>query len=206
MNGQELEDAIQKLGLTKTAFARLVDVSVRAVNLWTSEQRKVPGPVVSYVKLLLSLPIALREVELARIKSEPPTPLEGFFLMTLKGQEKDETRGFILLASGRVFGSDGTVSYDGTYKPSSKEGFLDVEVTVTVPEGVRLVTGFPEKDVPYSFRVNATLPAPRSAKHQEEVETPVQTPFGPVELKLQFLREFPRDLAAWVQGSQRQWA
>jgi hypothetical protein len=101
---------------------------------------------------------------------------------------------------------DGAVSYDGMYKRSSKEGFLDVEVTVTVPEGVRLVTGFPEKDVPYSFRVNATLPAPRAAKPQEAVETPVQTPFGPVKLKLQFLRELPRDLAAWVQGSQRHWA
>ena len=65
---------------------------------------KSRGPVASYVKLLLSLPIALGEVELARVMSEPVAPLEGFFLMTLKGQEKDETRGFILLASGRVFG------------------------------------------------------------------------------------------------------
>jgi hypothetical protein len=42
-------------GLTKTAFARLVGVSVRAVTQWTSERRKVPGPVAAYVKLLLSL-------------------------------------------------------------------------------------------------------------------------------------------------------
>jgi hypothetical protein len=62
--------ALGALNLSAPEFARLIGVTPRAVTLWLASQREVPGPVRAYVRLLLSIPSALRRSELENALTE----------------------------------------------------------------------------------------------------------------------------------------
>jgi DNA-binding transcriptional regulator YiaG len=56
MNAAELRSILSALGLSQVDLARLILISPRAVNLWATGERVVPGPVAAYLRLILSLP------------------------------------------------------------------------------------------------------------------------------------------------------
>jgi DNA-binding transcriptional regulator YiaG len=56
MNAAELRSILSALGLSQVDLARLILISTRAVNLWATGERVVPGPVAAYLRLILSLP------------------------------------------------------------------------------------------------------------------------------------------------------
>jgi len=53
MTPDELRAALKTLGLTQEAFARTIKSSTRAVEHWLAGERKIPGPAVVAVDLLL---------------------------------------------------------------------------------------------------------------------------------------------------------
>jgi transcriptional regulator with XRE-family HTH domain len=67
MQPDDLHQALEALGLHVAELARLVDVTPRAVALWLSGERHIPGPLSAYVRLLSAIPIEDRRAELGRI-------------------------------------------------------------------------------------------------------------------------------------------
>lgn len=70
--------ALDKLSLSSPNFSKLVGVTPRAVSLWLSGQREVPGPVHAYVRLLLSLPPHLRRREIETTLIERKYPMRPY--------------------------------------------------------------------------------------------------------------------------------
>lgn len=65
--GPNSNGARSDLGLSQVDFARLIEVTPRAVSLWMVGERAVPGPVKAYARLLLTAPLSARQIELARL-------------------------------------------------------------------------------------------------------------------------------------------
>jgi hypothetical protein len=189
METRELEKKLADLGLSTSEFARLVGVTPRAVNLWISGEREIPGPVRAYFRLFSSLPKAAQAKELASLRDEDPKSFEGMYSIAFRGRD-GEGVGILVLMGGRIFGSDGSVSYDGRYEPSSKQpGFVDASLRLTVPPGVSLVTSKRPQPAAYWFdlRVSIAVRSPTSLK--------VETPYGQVHVTVDYLRDIPPELA-----------
>ena len=112
---------------------------------------------------------------------------EGFYSITFMGTAGNVGVGVLVLDTGFIVGVDiGGVRYDGEYKYNPKTEMLDADVTLTVPPGVPLVTGIPPQNKEWSFTFQVSFP-------RETPQTPilVQTPTGPVNVVIRFLRGFP---------------
>ena len=189
MQNTNLANRLTDLGLSTVEFARLVGVTPRAVNLWISGEREVPGPVMAYLRLFASLPKAAQAQELANLRDEDPKMLEGMYSIAFRGRG-GEGLGILVLMGGRIFGSDGAVSYDGHYEPNGmRPGFIDASLRLTVPPGVSLVVNRRPQPAAYWFDLQATIAArsPTSLK--------VDTPYGSVQVTVEYLRDIPRELA-----------
>jgi predicted transcriptional regulator len=185
----DLAKKLTDLGLSTAEFAGLVGVTPRAVNLWISGERELPGPVMAYLRLFTSLPKAAREQELASLRDEDPKKLEGMYSIAFRGRG-GEGLGILVLMGGRIFGSDGAVSYDGSYEPDSKRpGFVEASLRLTVPPGVSLVVNRRPQPAAYWFDLKASIAArsPTSLK--------IDTPYGPVQVTIEYLRDIPSELA-----------
>lgn len=64
----DLRAVMGKLRLSTLELARLLGVTQRAVNMWLKADRKLPGPVKAYLRLLMSLPSDAVAVELHRLR------------------------------------------------------------------------------------------------------------------------------------------
>ena len=115
--------------------------------------------------------------------------LDGMYSFQIHGRDGDGM-GVLILDRGRIFGSDGGVLYDGTYKPSATIGCLDISLWLTVPPNVALVTGAAPQPFEYGFGLAGTIAA------RGETELDVRTPSGQVSALLKYLREIPSELAA----------
>jgi len=185
----ELRSALETLQLPQSQLAVLLDVSARAVGMWLSGEREIPGPVVAYINLLLSLPRALCVKEIARSRKEPEV-LEGMYRLDFAG-----VAGFgvaaLVLKDGTVFGSDvAGVQYDGTYEPTGAPGEVSVSLTLTVPPGVTLVQGVVADHRGFTFQVgpqklNLLKPG------EVTIATPVGGPRGVVRARISKLRNLP---------------
>ena len=112
---------------------------------------------------------------------------EGFYSIAFTGQTGDSGFGIIVLDTLRVVGADVTgARYDGTYAYNQQTGLIDVDLKLTVPPGVPLVQDIPARPEEWSFDFTASFP-------KETGETPVgvNTPFGPVNTIIRYLRAFP---------------
>ncbi len=188
MNNETFRQLLDSVGLTQVQFALLTTSSTRVVNMWATGERHIPGPVAAYLNLLSALPAALRVKEIARLTQEPD--MSGMFKFDFEGAAGTGL-GVLVLTQGKVFGSDGAVQYDGTYEPSStKDGYVDARVKMTVPPGTELVQGVPAQPMQYSFEVQAQFAA------RGTTTTRILTPFGEVEVTMSFIRDLPADLAA----------
>jgi DNA-binding transcriptional regulator YiaG len=70
----KLKSSLNELGITQEDFARLVGVTGRAVSLWMTKKRRIPGPIQAYMQLLLKVPQDLRRLEFNRLKP----PVRGY--------------------------------------------------------------------------------------------------------------------------------
>jgi hypothetical protein len=187
----DLANTLRKLGVSTADFAKLARVTTRAVNMWLTGEREMPGPASAYLNLFAELPRALQKKELARVKDEDPAMFEGMYGIQFVGTEGFGV-GILVLMGGKVFGCDeGRVTYDGHYEPSQKrKKHLDVVIRVTVPAGVAAVTGVPPQPVTYWFDLRASIPT------QEDSIVEVTTPYGAVCVRVTYMRGIPQDLAA----------
>lgn len=183
MNALDLRNLLSALGLTQADLAQLVDVTPRAVGLWMAEQREIPGPVVAYLRLLTSLPMAHRAQELARLKESKPMA-DGLYRFDYVGRDGGGY-GVLALTKGIVAGTDGQILYDGSYEPGFTQHMVDAHIQVSVPAGVSLVTGVPAQAMNYSFEVNVSFPT--RGRHK----TTIMTPVGEVGLVISHLRTLP---------------
>lgn len=189
MDAKQLNDALVALKLGKQAFARLVGVTLRAVNMWCSGDREVPGPASAYLRLLQSLPRALQAAELAKLEGSTMS-YDGLYFIEYVGRQGQGDVTLVFM-DGIVFGHDGGVQYDGTYEPAAgAHGHVDVRLKLVVPPGVALVQGVPPQPAEYNFDINVRVPARGTAALQTE------TPYGPVAFRISYLRGLPGTLAA----------
>ncbi len=111
---------------------------------------------------------------------------EGFYSIAFTGQTGDSGFGIFALDTSNVIGADVTgARYDGTYAYNQQTELIDADITLTVPPGVPLVQGVPARPEEWSFNFTASFPS-------EAKETPVgvDTPYGPVNTIIRFLRAF----------------
>lgn len=69
MTGGDLRVELQRHNLSQVEFARLMDVTTRAVLNWTSGRAEVPGPVRGYLRLLNAADDVALGSELLRLKA-----------------------------------------------------------------------------------------------------------------------------------------
>jgi hypothetical protein len=77
MHGGDLKAILTDLRLTQADFARLIEVTPRAVALWMADERQIPGPAEAYLRLFRLLPPNLRQIELNRLKEKGTSMRDG---------------------------------------------------------------------------------------------------------------------------------
>lgn len=68
MTPDELRSHLDRYRLSNAEFACLVGVTARAVHAWLASERKIPGPVVAWFKVVRLLPPKTRAVYFHRLR------------------------------------------------------------------------------------------------------------------------------------------
>jgi hypothetical protein len=186
MTRNDLKQALTELNLTQADFARLINVTPRAVALWMANDRAVPGPVESYLRVLRLLSPNLRQVELSRLIQRGTAMRDGMFGISFQGQQGAGV-GVLVFDNGRVYGTDSEgVRYDGEYLFNENSGLADVKLKVTFPPNVRAVFGIAN---PYEWAFDATT---TFDPKQQSGALAVKTSLGkPINAQFRFLRALP---------------
>jgi hypothetical protein len=188
MLSSDLKKIIDELGITQTAFARLIGVTPRAVTLWMAGDRAIPGPVEAYAKLLLSAPLSLRQVELARLRERRTEMRDGMYAVEYSSNN-GAGFGFLVLDNGRVCGADPFGGkYDGDYTYEDSSGLATLHLKLTFAPNVVAVFGISH---PYEWSINVTAAIdPR----KDEGQTRIATPIGPhIDARYRYLRGLPEN-------------
>jgi len=107
-------------------------------------------------------------------------------LMRFAGRDGQGT-GVLIFDRGTISGADeGGAKYDGDYSPTADQSALQARITVTVPQGVQLVTGMSAQPFQYAFEIQCRIPAAGEAQFE------VATPTGPVAVYFKRLRDLPQ--------------
>lgn len=153
MTGNELKRALAEISLSQADFARLVGVTSRAVALWMSEERSIPGPAEGYLRLFQVLPANLRQIELGRLKERGTPMRDGMYGITFQGRQS-AGMGMLVFDAGRVYGTDTQgVKYDGEYIFNESTSRAEVKIKVTFPPNVVSVFGVSN---PYEWAFDVT--------------------------------------------------
>jgi Helix-turn-helix len=186
MTSDDLKAALTEVGITQADFARLIGVTPRAVALWMSGDRGIPGPADGYLRLLRLLPTNLRQVELNRLKRKGTNMRDGMFGITFQGQYGTGV-GVLVFDSGRVYGSDeAAVRYDGDYLFDEGSGLVDVKIKVTFPPNVKAVQGIVN---PYEWSIVVET---KFDPRQDSGALTLKTSLGqPLSAQYVFLRSLP---------------
>ena len=102
MTSNDLRSILTELGITRAELARLIGVTARAVTLWMSDKRGIPGPVIAYVRVMQLLPPNLRQMELNNIKQKGTDMRDGMFGISFQGQQ-GAGMGVLVFDDGRVY-------------------------------------------------------------------------------------------------------
>ena len=141
MRRRELKAILEQIGISQADLADLVKVTTRAVNLWMTGSRSIPGPLAAYVRLLASLPMGMQQAELARLQERAKTMKDGMYLIEYAGQASSGY-GTLIFDSGRIYGVDVAAGkYDGEYQFNEASGLVDVKIRVQMPAGQPSVIG-----------------------------------------------------------------
>ena len=186
MSGDEFRALLTDIGVAQSDFARLVGVTPRAVNLWATDGRAIPGPAEGYLRLFQLLPMNLRQIELGRLKDRGTGMRDGMFGITFHGQQ-GAGLGVLVFDAGRVYGTDSEgARYDGEYIFREDISCADVVVKVTYPANVLSVFGISN---PYEWAIDvSTRFNPKQNAGPLEVKTSLGHPIG---AKFKYLRPLP---------------
>lgn len=186
MSGQAFKDLLAKMELAQSDFARLVGVTPRAVNLWATNGRAIPGPAEAYLRLFQLLPTNLRQIELARLKERGISMRDGMFGITFQGQVSAGL-GVLVFDAGRVYGTDSEgARYDGEYVFHEDASRADVVVKVTFPPNVATVFGISN---PYEWAIDVST---SFNPKQNAGPLDVKTSLGrPIAAQFKYLRALP---------------
>jgi transcriptional regulator with XRE-family HTH domain len=186
MISSDLKATLAELGITQADFARLIDITPRAVALWMADERAIPGPAEAYIRLLKLLPLNLRQVELSRLIQKGTAMRDGMFGITFQGQE-GAGMGVLVFDNGRVYGTDTEgVRYDGEYLFNESSGLADIKLKVTFPPNVKAVFGI-SNPYEWAFDVTTTF-----NPKQQAGAIAVKTSIGkPIDAQFRFLRGLP---------------
>ena len=186
MTSSDLKAILTELELTQADFARLLGITPRAIALWIADERTIPGPAESYLRLFRLLPPNLRQVELNRLKQKGTAMRDGMFGITFQGQQ-GAGMGVLVFENGRVYGTDTEgVRYDGEYEFSESSGLVDVKIKVTFPPNVRSVFGVAN---PYEWAFDVTA---KFDPKQNSGTLTVRTSIGQqIEARYVYLRSLP---------------
>ncbi len=187
MSPADLRSALNALSLPQSDFAQLVDVTPRAVSLWLSGERAIPGPLTAYLRLLLSLPAGQREAEFSHLGLGGPTLRDGMYRFGYSVALAKRGEATLILDGGRIFGTDaGKSRYDGSYASNHESGMIEVRVRVELRAGETSVVG-PAQPFDWILEAWGHLP-PRT----EQGETVFNTNLGTaIDVAYDFLRPLP---------------
>ena len=187
MNGSSLKTRIADLGLSQAEFASALDVTPRAISMWLSEERPVPGPVQAYLRLLQACPSSVQAFELNRFRKKGNAMKNGMYGIEFQAVDGDG-KAALVFKDGLIFGVDeGGASYDGSYVLNEATGMADLDIKVTMPPNVPSVLGIMN---PYTWILD--LKASLNPT-QDRGGVSVQGPAGPLPINVQFayLRGLP---------------
>jgi hypothetical protein len=153
MESGELKAFLTEVGVSQADFARLLGVTSRAVTLWMTEERAVPGPAAAYVRVFRLLPTNFRQIELNRLKSRGTGMRDGIFGITFQGQN-GSGMGMLIFDAGKIYGTDSEgARYDGTYTYRENTATADIVLKVTFPPGITSVFGICN---PYEWSIDVS--------------------------------------------------
>jgi hypothetical protein len=113
--------------------------------------------------------------------------INGFYALYYTGKAGSGF-GVVVFKDGIVTGADASGGlYDGEYTINQDKRIFEGTIKMTVPPGVSLVTGSPVTQHFYTQQFPISLPLDLD---QLRAPIQVQTPTGPVNLKLQKIRDF----------------
>lgn len=190
MTREELRASLITMRLSQTDFATLVGVTTRAVSLWMSGERPVPGPAVAYLRVFAAAPGGVRLAELERLKRRTTEMREGMYALgySSHGPFGDGIGfGSAVFEGGRVYGADPFgAKYDGDYAFNPETGLVDVRVKIGFAPNAPAVFGVSH---PYEWAVDvvATID-PRLDEGTTRFIPPVGSP---VDVTYRFLRGIP---------------
>ena len=187
MSPADLRSALNLLSLAQSDFAKLVGVTPRAVSLWLSGERTIPGPLGAYVRLLLSLPIGQREAEFSHLGLGTATLRDGMYRFRYSADSERRGEAVLVFDSGRVFGTDaGKSRIDGSYASNHEKGMIELRVRIELQAGEKSVVG-PAQPFDWILEAWGYL-----RPHAEQGEAVFQTNAGmPVDVAYDFMRPLP---------------
>ncbi len=185
MNKNELKNAMSALGLSSISLAKLLDVTPRAVSMWLTGERSVPGPAVAYLNLFSKLPPSQQQLEIQKSELEKLTMRDGLYQLEFAGPN-GSGYGVLIFEDGRIYGSDvGAGKWDGTYTMNPTTKLADLKLRVEMPAGEQSVLG-PAQSFSWNVDVTATMdPA------NDVGAINAQTNLGPATAKYKFMRSLP---------------
>jgi hypothetical protein len=185
MTSENLREQLVQCGLSQAVFARLINVTPRAVSLWLAGEREIPGPAESYLRLFQVLPENLRRIELARLKDRGTGMRDGMFGVTYQGQH-GAGMGMLVFENGRIYGSDGGARYDGSYIYQEDTHRAEMTLKVIFPPNCNTVFGISN---PYEWSTDVTA---NFDPKQQSAPLQVKSSFGQVlEAQITYLRSLP---------------
>lgn len=186
MTPDQLRGTLAALNLTQAEFARLINVTPRAVALWLSEGRPVPGPAAAYARLLNSLPLVMRQIELNRVKGTSANMRDGLYAIEYQGVS-GARYGTMLLSKGKIYGADPAGGrYDGVYALDPVSGLVNAYVKLFFPKNLASVFGEAHT---YDWVIDASA---TFDPHLDQGTTRLQVPPNRwVNVAYRFLREVP---------------
>lgn len=190
MTNDELKTALMAIGISQVALARLVNVTPRAVSLWMTGDRTIPGPAEAYLRLLQSLPASRLQVELSRLKDRKTEMREGIYAVdyqSVVGNTLGTGNGVLILENGRTYGADPWGGrYDGEYLYNERTGCADLALKLTFAPNSPAVFGVSH---PYEWSIDVTTSLnPKMDSGRLNIVTPI----GPrIDVEYRYMRALP---------------
>jgi hypothetical protein len=186
MSPDELRLALANLGISQVDFARLINVTPRAISLYLGKEREIPGAVEAYIRLLGSLPMGQRQAELTRMNIGVRTMKDGMYKIDYVGKS-GSGYATLIFEGGRIFGADvAHGQYDGHYEVNSRTGLVDISVRVMMPANTPSVIGIVQ---PFDWMLDVKA-SMNPARDSDNIQ--VTNNLGaPLAARYEFLRSLP---------------
>lgn len=186
MNQDGLRAFLAETGLSPGDFAKLVEVTPRAVALWLSGERAIPGPAAAYARVFAGLPPGERYIELQRLNESEAKMRDGMYAVVYQGTQ-GAGYATVIFDGGRVYGADPFGGkYDGYYDYDVATGMAKLHVKLTFPPNVPAVFA-PAQPFEWSVDIVGYMD-PRQDRGLVDFTT---TLGQKVQTQYQFLRDLP---------------